>query len=134
MKAKRLMRVKISWKKKNVSKHMLNHISMHPISKVLLRPWVEIKISLTQKDTMDRGSWIKIQKESNQEGSKGLKSRSIKKCKLAWEWGTNRYIYLPYVMILWCLSWKPPKDRGKIKLMSSASEELSRLWNPASPS
>ena len=79
-------------------KHILNHISMNDIAKVILLLWVKIKISLTQKDTMDRGTWIKIQKESNWEDSKGLKSRSIKKCKLAWEWGTNGYLYLPYVL------------------------------------
>ena len=114
-------------------KHVLNHISMNEIAKVLLRLWVEIKISLIQKDTMDRGAWIKIQKESNQEDSEGLKSRSIKKCKLAWERGTSGYICLPYVTILWCLSWKPPKGIGKIKLISSALEELSKLlksWFP----
>ena len=54
-------------KKQNVSKHVLNHISMDEIAKFLLHLWVEIKIYLTQKDTMDRGAWIKIQKEGKQE-------------------------------------------------------------------
>ena len=52
---------------------------MNEIVKVLLRLWVEIKISLTQKDTMDRGSWIKIQKEGKQEDSKGDKSPQAQK-------------------------------------------------------
>ena len=103
---------------KYVPKHILNKIGANKIAKVLLPPWFKIKISLTQKDTMDRRAWFKIKKESNQEDSKGLKSRSIKKCKLAWEWGTNRYIYLPYVTISWFLSWKTLKGRGKIKLIS----------------
>ena len=47
---------------------------MNEIAKVLLRPWVKIKISLTQKDAMDRGAWIKIQKEGKQEDSRGDKS------------------------------------------------------------
>ena len=48
-------------------KHILNHISMDKITKFILHLWVKIKISLTQKDTMDRGAWIKIQKEGEQE-------------------------------------------------------------------
>ena len=32
---------------------------------------------------------------------------------MAWEWGTNEYLCLPYVTILWSPSWELPKDRGK---------------------
>ena len=34
---------------------------------------------------------------------------------MAWEWGTNEYFCLPCVTILWCLSWKLPKDKVKMK-------------------
>ena len=44
---------------------------------------------------------------------KGQKSPKAQKVKMAWEWGTNEYFCLPYVTILWCPSWKLPKDRGK---------------------
>ena len=82
---------------------------------ILLHPWAEkINTSLTQKDTMDRGAWIKIS-ERRQKGGLKRKDKSPKaqKCKMAWEWGTNEYLCLPYVTILWCLSWYQPKGRGK---------------------
>ena len=66
----------------------------------------KLNTSLTQKDTMDRGDLIKIQKEMHAEGiKKGQKSPKEQKCKMAWEWGTNEYFCLPYVTILWCLNW-----------------------------
>ena len=76
---------------------------------------------------------LKFRKKTIREDSKAQKSRSTKRCKLAWEWGTNEYICLPYVTILWYWSWKLPKDRGKMKLILLASKELSRLWNLGSP-
>ena len=51
------------------------------------------------------------------EDSKEQKVQEAQKCKMAWEWGTNEYLCLPYVTLLWCPSWKLPKDRGKIKLI-----------------
>ena len=68
----------------------------------------KVNTSLTQKDTMDRGDWIK---NSERKAWGGLKR--TKKCKMAWEWGTNEYFYLPYVTILWCSSWKLLEDKGK---------------------
>ena len=44
---------------------------------------------------------------------KDKKSKSTKKCKMAWEWGTDEYLCLPYVTILCCPSWKLLEDRGK---------------------
>ena len=38
-----------------------------------------LNISLTQKETMGRGAWIKIQKEGKQEDSKGDKSPKAQK-------------------------------------------------------
>ena len=74
----------------------------------------KLNTSLTQKDTMDRGSWNKIQKERHAGGlKKDKKVQEHKKWKIAWEWGTDEYLCLPYVTILWCLSWKLPEDRGK---------------------
>ena len=43
------------------------------------------------------------------------KKSTNEKCLVAWEWGTNEYFYLPCVTILWCLSWKLPKDKFKMK-------------------
>ena len=84
-----------------------------------------------------KGHWIeepelKFRKKANRRTQKGTKVQKHKKCKMAWEWGKNGYICLPYVTIMWCLSWKLPKDRGKTKLILLASKELSRLWNPGS--
>ena len=45
----------------------------------------KINTSLTQKDTMDRGAWIKFQKEGMQEDSKEDKSPKAQKCKMARE-------------------------------------------------
>ena len=73
----------------------------------------KLNTSLTQKDTVDRGAWIKkIQKEGMQEDSERTKSPKAQKCEMAWEWGTNEYC-LPCVTILWCPSWELPKDKGK---------------------
>ena len=56
----------------------------------------KLNISLTQKDTMDRGASIKIQKERHAGGlKKGPKGPKHKKWKMAWEWRTNEYFYLP---------------------------------------
>ena len=85
-------------KRNMYQKHILNHIGMNDIFKVILHPWVKIKISLTQNDTMDRGAWIKIQKESNQEDSKGLKSRSIKSAN--WH-GNEEQVDISVYHMLW---------------------------------
>ena len=91
----------------------------------------KLNTSLTQKDTMDRGARIKIQKERHAGGlKKDKKVQKHKRCKMAWEWGTNEYLCLPYVTILWCPSWKLPEDRGKkMKLIFLASRELYWLGN-----
>ena len=89
----------------------------------------KLNASLTQKDTMDRGAWIKIQKERHEEDSRGQKVHKHKRCKMALEWGTNEYFCLPCVPILWCLSWKVLKDRGKMKLIYLALKESSLLWD-----
>ena len=114
VKSKRKIRVKISSKNQYVSNQSTEPYQYN-IAKVILHVWAEkINTSLTQKDTVDRGAWIKkIQKEGMQEDSERTKSPKAQKCKMAWEWGTNEYFCLPYVTILWCPSWKLPEDRGK---------------------
>ena len=78
----------------------------------------KINISLTQKYTMDRGTWIKnFRKKACRGTQKRTKFQKHQKCKMAWEWGTNEYICLPYVTILWCLSGKLPKGIRKLKLI-----------------
>ena len=72
----------------------------------------KLNTSLTQKDTMDIGSWINFKKKGTRK-TQNDKSPKAQKCKMAWEWGTNEYFYLPDVTILWCPSWKLPKDSGK---------------------
>ena len=92
----------------------------------------KLNTSLTQTDTMDRGSWINNseRKACRRTQKKGQNSKSTKKCKMTWEWGTNEYFYLPYVTILWCPSWKLPGDRGKnMQLIFRDSKELSWIWN-----
>ena len=92
---------------------VLNHMSIK-LPKVLLRPWAENFIHLSHKRTLwiEEPEW-KIQKERHEEDSKGKKSpKAQKRCKMAWEWGTNEYFCLPYVTIMWCPSWKLPEDKG----------------------
>ena len=52
----------------------------YKIAKVILRPWAEkINASLTQKDTMDRGAWIKNSERRHAGGlRKDKKSKSTK--------------------------------------------------------
>ena len=74
----------------------------------------KLNTSLTQKDNIDRGAWIKnSERKACRRTQKGQKSSKAQRFKMAWEWGTNEYFYLPYVTILWCPSWELPKDRGK---------------------
>ena len=89
----------------------------------------KVNTSLTQKDTVDRRAWIKFKKKGTWRTHKNKRFKRHKKCKIAWEWGTNEYFCLPYVTILWCLSWKLPKDRGKMKFIYLASKELSWRWD-----
>ena len=73
----------------------------------------KLNTSLTEKDSMDRGAWIKNPERKAWGRLKRTKSpKAQKMCKMAWEWGTNEYFSLPYVTILWCPSWKLPEDRG----------------------
>ena len=66
-------------RKQYVSKQSVE-LYEYNIAKFLLHPWVEkINTSLTQKDTMDRGAWIKIQKEGMQEDSERTKSPKAQK-------------------------------------------------------
>ena len=60
---------------------VLNHMSIK-LPKVPLRPWAEkLNTSLTQKDTMDRGAWIKIQKERHEEDLKDKSPKAQKNVK-----------------------------------------------------
>ena len=110
LKAKRQIRVKKPLRKQYISKQSTESYE-YKIAKSS-SPFVSWKLntSLTQKDTMDRGAWIKNSERKAWGGLKRTKnSKSTKKrCKMAWEWGKNEY---PYVTILWCPSWKLPKDR-----------------------
>ena len=112
LKAKRQIRVKISYRSNMYQNKVLNHISTR-LPNFFSVCELKINISLTQKDTMDRGAWIKFQKEGMREDSKRTKSAKAQKCKMSWEWGTNEYFCLPYVTILWCPSWELPEDKGK---------------------
>ena len=68
--AKREIRVKNSYERNVYQNKVLNHIStkLPKCSSPSMR-W-KLNTSLTQKDTMDRGAWIKIQKERHEEESK----------------------------------------------------------------
>ena len=119
LKAKRLIRVKTT--NKTICIKQSTESYKYKIAKSS-SPSVSWKLntSLTQKDTMDKGSWIKNSERKAWGGLKRKKkSKSTKKYKMAWEWGTNEYFCLPYVTILWCPSWELPEDRGK-------------KWNPSS--
>ena len=113
LKAKRLIRVKTPKKAIFIeTKYWIIRVQIAKSFSPSVR-W-KLNASLTQKYTMDRGSWIKIQKERHAGGLKRKdKSPEAQKWKMAWEWGTNEYFYLPYVTILWCSSWKLLEDRGK---------------------
>ena len=59
----------------------------YKIAKVLLCPWAKkINTSLTQKDTMDRGAWIKNSERRHAEGLR--KDKKFQKHKSA-EWNGN---------------------------------------------
>ena len=66
----------------------------------------KLNTSLTQKDTMDRGAWIKNFLERRYAGglNKGQKSKSTK-VQNGMGMRNKRIFLLPYVTILWCLSW-----------------------------
>ena len=55
--------------------------------------------------------------------------RSQKNAKVAWECGTNEYLYLPSATILWCPSCQLPEDKNNNETHLSASTELSGLEN-----
>ena len=61
---------------------LLNHMSTKLPKFFSVLSW-KLNTSLTQKDTMDRGAWIKIQKERHAGGliCKGQKSKSTKSAK-----------------------------------------------------
>ena len=121
LKAKRNIKLKKSPKKAICIKTKYWTIWVHDCQSYSPSMSWKLNTSLTQKDTMDRGAWIKIQKERHARGlKKGQKIPKAQKWKMAWVWGTNEYFCLPYVTILWCPSWKLPEDRGKKK------------WNPSS--
>ena len=112
-KAKRQTRVKKLLRKQYVSKQ-----STEPYKYWIAKSYSpsmswKLNTSLTQKDTMDRGAWMKIQKEGHAGGLTKDKSPKAQKCKMVWEWETNEYFCLLYVTILWCPSWELPEDRGK---------------------
>ena len=82
MNAKRQIRVKNSYESIIYQNKCWNISTKSP--KVPLRPWAETwNTPLTQKDTWDRGAWIKIQKERHAGGLiwKGQKSKSTKVLK-----------------------------------------------------
>ena len=61
---------------------------------------------------MDRRALIKFRKKGIRGTQKEQKVQKAQKCKMAWEWGTNEYLCLPYVTIMWCPRWKLPEDKG----------------------
>ena len=130
LKAKRLKQSQKLLRKQCISKQSTKSYE-YKISKSS-SPSVSWKLhtSLTQKDTMDRGAWIKNPERKAWGGLERTKSpKAQQRWKMAWEWGTNEYFCLPCVTMLWCLSWKPPKDRGKMNFIYLASKELSWLWD-----
>ena len=109
---------------------VLNHMSTR-LPKLFFIHELEKSMHLSHKRTL----WIeepelKFRKKASRRTQKRTKSPKAQRCKMAWEWGTNGYFCLPYVTILWCLSWKLLEERGKkkVKLISLASKELSWLW------
>ena len=120
LKAKRRIRVKNSYESNRYQNKVLNHLSTK-LPKFFSICELKINTFLTQKDTMDRGAWIKNseRKACRKTHMKSTKVQKHKKCKMAWEWGTNEYFCLPYVTILWCPSWKLPEDRGNKWNLSS---------------
>ena len=112
--AKRQIRVESSYESIMYQNKILNHISTK-LPKVPLRPWAENWIHLSHKRTL----WIEEPKSKNSERKacrrthmKRTKVQKHKRCKMAWEWGTNEYLCLPYATILWCPSWQLPEDKG----------------------
>ena len=111
----RQIRVKYSYESNLYPNKILDHINTK-LPKVLLRPWAESWIHLSHKRTLwiEETEW-KFRKKGMQQDSyaKDKSPKKHKRCKMAWEWGTKEYFYLPYVTILWHPSWKLPEDIGK---------------------
>ena len=129
LKAKRIIRVKTPKKTICIKQSIESYKYKIAKSSSPSVSW-KLNTSLTQKDTMDRRAWIKkFRKKGMRRTQRNKKFTSIQKCKMAWEWGTNEYVCLPCVTILWCLSWKLLEDWGKMKLIYLASKELSWLWS-----
>ena len=86
--------------------------------------------SLTQKDTMDRGAYWKIQKERHEEDSEGPKSPQAHKSA---KWHGNEEqmnIYVYHMLRSYgAQAGSYPKTEEKMKLIFLASKELSWLWN-----
>ena len=90
----------------------------------------KLNTSLTQKDTMDRGAWIKNSKrKACRRTQKGQKSKSIKSAK--WHGNEEQMNIFVYHMLqsYGVRARSYPKTEVKIKLIFLASKELSWLWN-----
>ena len=95
-------------------------------------PFVSWKLntSLTQKDTMDRGSWIKIQRERHAGWLR--KDKKVQKHKSAkWHGNEEQMNIFVYHMLQSCgvQDGRYLKIEVKMKFIFMASKELSWLWN-----
>ena len=91
----------------------------------------ELNKSLTQKDTMDRGAWIKkFRNKGMRRTQKDKKSKSTKKC-VKWHGNEEQMNISIYHMLRSCgvQAGSYPKTEVKIKLIFLALKELSWLWN-----
>ena len=104
---------------------VLNHMSTR------LPKFFSINTSLTQKDTMDRGAWIKNseRKACKRAQMKGKKSKSTKSAK--WHGNDEQMNIFVYHMLQSCgiQAKSYPKAEVKMKLIFLSSKELYWLWN-----
>ena len=89
----------------------------------------KLNSSLTQKDTMDRGAWIKFRKKGVRRTQEDKRSTSTKGAK--WHGNEEQMNISIYHMLrsYGVQARSYPKTEVKMKLIFLASKELSWLWN-----
>ena len=131
LKAKRLIRVKTP-KKEICIKTKYWIIWVQNSQNFFSVRELKVNRSVTQKDTMDRGAWIKKKskrKACRRTQMKGQKSKSTKSAK--WHGNEEQMNISVYHMLWSCgvLAGSCLKTEEKMKLIFLSSKELSWLWN-----
>ena len=132
LKAKRLRRVKTP-KEKCISKQSTKSYEYKIAKSSSPSVRWKLNISLTQKDTMDRGAWIKIQKERHEQVSKDKSPKSTKSAK--WHGNEEQMNISVYQMLRSCgvQAGSNPKTEVKNETHTSGLERVILTLKPWFP-